>query len=134
MRNAGYSFTVDGGYVHIICKTFHDGVADEVMLSKKFSSCLLMKKVHTVQIWSMLPSEPVKNLRKIDLFVPYKGKVMAFNMSSKISKHCPDLYIRKLFHIHFGLESEQLPIFNLDDKTIQKDVNIIMSIPLTLET
>ena len=31
LRKAGYSFEFDGNYVHIICKTFHDGGADEVI-------------------------------------------------------------------------------------------------------
>ena len=35
LKEAGYSIEVDGDYVHIICKTFHDGGADEMMLSHK---------------------------------------------------------------------------------------------------
>ena len=134
-KEAGYSFELGGEYVHIIFKTFHDGGADNMMLSHKFSSCLKMKKVHTVQIWSTLHlDDPVKNLRKTAFFIPYKGKRMAYNMHTNIAKSCPDELIRKLFQIHFVLEVNQFSLFKLDDSTNHKEVDIIMSLPLTLQT
>ena len=96
LSKAGYSFSLEGEYINIMVKTFHDTGADEVMLSKRFCSCLNMDTVKSVQIRSILHDEPVKNLKKTHLYIPYEGKVMAYSMSSKISKNWPNCDTRKL--------------------------------------
>ena len=50
LSKAGFSFTIEGDYVNIMVKAFHNTGADEIMLSKKFSGCLNMNEVKTVKL------------------------------------------------------------------------------------
>ena len=92
-----------------------------------------MTNVKTMQIRSILHSEPMKNLKQTEIFIPYKGRTVGFSMNNQISKHFPDRFIRKFLQTHFGVEPKDFALFNLDDKTIDKDIDLIMSLPICLE-
>ena len=66
--------------------------------------------------------------------IPFQGKHSTYNMKSVIRKSCPDRSVRKLLVTHFGLEPNDFHKYNLDDQTIDKEIDILMSLPLVLET
>ena len=55
-------------------------------------------------------------------------------MSTKIAKNCANHDTRRLLQIHFGLEAAQFSKFNLDDSTMEREVDFILSLPLCLGT
>ena len=93
-----------------------------------------MNEVKTVQIRSVLHDEPVRNLTRTSLYVPYKGKIMAYSMSTKIAKNCANRHTRAILQTHLGLEASQVPQFNLTVNIIDREVDLILSLPLCTGT
>ena len=76
----------------------------------------------------------IKNLKKSDIFIPYQGKYSTYDMKTVIGKSCPDRSVRNLLVTQFGLEPREFHKFSLDDKTIDKEIDILMPLLLVLET
>ena len=59
---------------------------------------------------------------------------MAYSKSTKIAKNCANRRTRAILQTHLGLEASQFPQFNLTDNIINREVDLILSLPLCTGT
>ena len=123
-----------GEHVYVLVKIFLDTGADILLASQMFSKCLFMQSQPNISISGVLDkSNEIENIRSCKVVIPYKGERNIFSMNNRISKNVPTYFTRNLLCKYMGLTSTQFQMFNMDDYTLERDIDIIFSLENQLD-
>ena len=115
-------------------KVFLDSGADILLASQMFSKCLIMQSQPNISISGVLDEgREIQNIRSCKVVIPFKGERNMFSMNNQISKSVPTYFTRKLLSKYMGITDTQFKMFNLDDYSIERQIDIIFSLENQLD-
>ena len=134
LRLQGYKFELKGEHVYVLVKVFLDTGADILLASQMFSKCLFMQSQPNISISGVLDEgNEIENIRSCKVVIPYKGERNIFSMNNRISKNVPTYFTRNLLCKYMGLTSTQFQMFNMDDYTLERDIDMIFNLENQLD-
>ena len=119
----------------MLLKVFINTGCDILLCSLGFSQCLRMQRQDEISIKVFLDvSKEIPNIRKCQIYVPCKGERCLYSMQNVIDKNMPTSFTKNVLCRYVGLEPCQFKLFGLDDYSLSRQIDLIMSLETALDS